>query len=141
MVFDTLGNALKSGVKKISNAIFVDKKLIDGIVKDIQKALIEADVSIELVFSLSQKIKKLAYDESIKGIDKKEQLITLIHDEIEHLLGEEKELKLSSKSSVMFVGLYGSGKTTTIAKLGFYYEDERLHFLGLMWIVQLQWIS
>ncbi len=133
MVFDTLGNALKSGVKKISNAIFVDKKLIDGIVKDIQKALIEADVSIELVFSLSQKIKKLAYDESIKGIDKKEQLITLIHDEIEHLLGEEKELKLSSKSSVMFVGLYGSGKTTTIAKLGFYYakRGRKVALLGL----------
>jgi len=133
MVFDTLGNALKSGVKKISNAIFVDKKLIDGIVKDIQKALIEADVSIELVFSLSQKIKKLAYDESIKGIDKKEQLITLIHDEIEHLLGEEKELKLSKKSSIMFVGLYGSGKTTTIAKLGFYYakRGRKVALLGL----------
>ncbi|MBT3642691.1 signal recognition particle protein [archaeon] len=133
MVFDTLGNALKSGVKKISNAIFVDKKLIDGIVKDIQRAMIEADVSIELVLSLSQKIKKLAYDESIKGIDKKEQLITLIHDEIEGLLGEEKELKLSKKSSIMFVGLYGSGKTTTIAKLGFYYakRGRKVALLGL----------
>ena len=62
-MLDKLGSALKSGIKKISNAIFVDKKLIDGIVKDIQKALIEADVNIELVFALSQKIKKLAYDE------------------------------------------------------------------------------
>ena len=65
MVLEKLGNALKMGVKKISNAIFVDKKLIDGIVKDIQRALIEADVNIELVFALSQKIKNLAYDESI----------------------------------------------------------------------------
>ena len=58
MVLEKLGSVLKGGIKKISNALFVDKKLIDGIVKDIQKSLIEADVNIELVFALSQKIKK-----------------------------------------------------------------------------------
>ncbi len=133
MVLDKLGSALKSGINKISNAIFLDKKLVDGIVKDIQKALIEADVNIELVFSLSQKIKKLAYDETIKGIDKKEQLIKLIHDEITLLLGERKELKLPKKASLMFLGLYGSGKTTTIAKLGFYYakRGRKVALLGL----------
>ncbi len=133
MVLDKLGSTLKSGIKKISNAIFVDKKLIDGIVKDIQKALIEADVNIELVFALSQKIKKLAYDETIKGIDKKEQLVKLIHDEINALLGEKKELKLEKKASIMFLGLYGAGKTTTIAKLGFYYakRGRKVALLGL----------
>ena len=133
MVLDKLGSALKGGVKKISNAIFVDKKLIDGIIKDIQKALIEADVNIELVFALSQKIKKLAYDETIKGIDKKEQLVKLIHDEIASLLGTKKEIKLPKKASMMFVGLYGAGKTTTIAKLGFYYakRGRKVALLGL----------
>ena len=133
MVLDKLGSTLKSGIKKISNAIFVDKKLIDGIVKDIQKALIEADVNIELVFALSQKIKKLACDETIKGIDKKEQLVKLIHDEINALLGEKKELKLEKKASIMFLGLYGAGKTTTIAKLGFYYakRGRKVALLGL----------
>jgi signal recognition particle subunit SRP54 len=133
MVLDKLGSALKSGVKKISNAIFVDKKLIDGIVKDIQKALIEADVNIELVLKLSQKIKKLAYDETIKGIDKKEQLIKLIHDEIKILLGDKQDLKLQKQTSIMFLGLYGSGKTTTIAKLGHYYakRGRKVALLGL----------
>ena len=56
-MLDKLGAALKSGVKKISNAIFIDKKLVDGIVKEIQRALIEADVNVELVFNLSKKIK------------------------------------------------------------------------------------
>jgi signal recognition particle subunit SRP54 len=132
-MLDKLGSALKSGVKKISNAIFVDKKLIDGIVKEIQRALIEADVNVELVFALSQKIKKLAYDETIKGIDKKEQLVKLIHDEISLLLGEKKELKLPKKASIMFMGLYGAGKTTTIAKLGFYYakRGRKVALLGL----------
>ncbi|MCR4285100.1 MAG: signal recognition particle receptor subunit alpha [archaeon] len=133
MVLERLGSALKDGIKKISNAIFVDKKLIDGIVKDIQKSLIEADVNIELVFALSQKIKKLAYDEKIRGIEKKEQLVKLIHDEILYLLGEKTELKLPKKAKLMFLGLYGAGKTTTIAKLGFYFakRGRKVALLGL----------
>jgi len=133
MVLEKLGSALKDGVKKISNAIFVDKKLIDGIVKEIQKALIEADVNIELVLQLSQKIKKLAYNENIKNIDKKEQLIKLIHDEIKNLIGNKQELKLQKQTSIMFLGLYGVGKTTTIAKVGFYYakRGRKVALLGL----------
>ncbi|NPE26390.1 signal recognition particle protein [Methanococcoides sp. SA1] len=134
MVLEKLGGALKSGIKKISNAILVDKKLIDGIIKDIQKSLIEADVNIELVFALTQKIKKIAYDESIPNIDKKEQLVTLIHDEILQILGgEQRELKLPKQASIMFLGLYGAGKTTTIAKLGFYYakRGRKVALLGL----------
>ena len=133
MVLDKLGSSLKSGIKKISNAIFVDKKLIDGIIKDIQRSLIEADVNIDLVFALSQKIKKLAYDESIRGIDKKEQLVKLIHDEILILLGEGKELKLPKKATIMFLGLYGAGKTTSISKLGFYWakRGRKVALLGL----------
>jgi len=132
-MLDKLGSALKSGIGKISNAILVDKKLIDGIIKDIQRALIEADVNVELVFALSQKIKKLAYNENIKGIEKKEQLIKLIHDEIALLLGKKKGLKLPKKASIMFLGLYGAGKTTTIAKLGFYYakRGKKVALLGL----------
>jgi signal recognition particle subunit SRP54 len=134
MVLEKLGKVLKSGVKKISNAIFLDKKLVDGIVKDIQKALIEADVNIELVLKLSKQIKKLAYDETIKGIDKKEQLVKLIHDEILIILGGKKqELKLPKKASIMFLGLYGAGKTTTISKLGLYYakRGRKVALLGL----------
>lgn len=134
MVLEKLGSSLKSGIKKISNAIFLDKKLIDGVIKDIQKSLIEADVNIELVFALSKKIKKIAYDESIPSIDKKEQLVKLIHDEILLILGgEQKELKLPKNASMMFLGLYGAGKTTTIAKLGFYYakRGRKVALLGL----------
>lgn len=133
MVLDKLGNALKSGVKKISNAIFIDKKLIDPVIKEIQRALIEADVNVQLVFELSQKIRKLALDENIKGVDKKEQLVKLIHDQILILLGESKELKLKKKTKIMLLGLYGSGKTTTISKLGFYYakRGKKVALLGL----------
>lgn len=134
MILEKLGSTLKSGIKKITNAIFLDKKLIDAIIKDIQKSLIEADVNIELVFALTQKIKKIAYDETIQNIDKKEQLIKLIHDEILLILGgRQHELKLPKQASIMFLGLYGAGKTTTIAKLGFYYakRGRKVALLGL----------
>jgi len=135
MVLEKLGNAIKSSFTKISNAIFLDKKLVDGIIKDIQRALIEADVNVELVFQLSQKIKKVAFDENIKGIDKKEQLVKLIHDELEKILTSKKssELKLSKKSSIVFLGLYGAGKTTTISKIGLYYakRGRKVALLGL----------
>tara|TARA_Y100000310_G_C20681665_1_gene816346 strand:+ start:1462 stop:2823 length:1362 start_codon:yes stop_codon:yes gene_type:complete len=132
-MLEKLSSALKKGVKKITNAIFVDKKLIDEVIKEIQRALIEADVNVELVFQLSQKIKKLALDENIKKVDKKEQLIKLIHDEIEKLLGKGKELKIKKKTKILFLGLYGSGKTTTISKLGFYYakRGKKVALLGL----------
>ncbi len=132
-MLDKVGNALKTGIRKISNAITIDKKLVDEIIKDLQRSLIEADVNVELVFELSQKIRKLALDEEIKGIEKKEQLVKLIHDQIEILLGEGKELKLNKKDKILLLGLYGSGKTTTISKLAFYYSKrgKKVAVLGL----------
>lgn len=123
-MLEKISEAITGGIKKITNSVFVDKKLIDGIIKDLQRALIEADVNVELVFNLSKKIRELAIDESIKGVDKKEQLIKLIHDQIRILIGEGKEIKLGKKEKILLLGLYGSGKTTTISKLGFYFAKR-----------------
>jgi signal recognition particle subunit SRP54 len=123
-MLEKLSNTLITGIKKLANSIFVDKKLIDGIIKDLQRALIESDVNIELVLKLSQEIRQIAIDEKIKEIEKKEQIITLIHQRIKQIIGEGKQLDLGKKTKVMLMGLYGSGKTTTIAKLGFYFAKR-----------------
>jgi len=121
MVLDKIGSAFKDALSKITGAIFVDKKLIDSIIKDIQRALLEADVNVELVFELSKKIREAAISEK-STLEKKEQLIKLIHDELVSILGKEKkELEIKKGAKIMFLGLYGSGKTTTIAKLANYY--------------------
>jgi signal recognition particle subunit SRP54 len=132
-MLEKISEALTTGIKKITNAIFVDKKLVDSVIKDLQRSLIEADVNVELVFQLSKKIKEIALDESVKGIDKKEQLIQLIHDQIELIIGKGKELDVKKKAKVLLLGLYGSGKTTTISKLGFYYakRGKKVCALGL----------
>lgn len=132
-MLEGITDAIKNSVKKITNSIFVDKKLVDAIIKEIQRALIEADVNVELVFSISENIKKVALDESIKGIDKKEQLIKLIYDQLKLIAGEGKELQIKKNTRVLLLGLYGAGKTTTISKLAFYYakRGKKVCVLGL----------
>jgi signal recognition particle subunit SRP54 len=123
-MFGKLGEALKKATDSIARAIFVDKKLIDSIVKDLQRALIEADVNIKLVKELSDKIRKEA-EKKVKGIEKKEQIIKILHDQLLEMLGGEKaELKLKKRDKIMLLGLYGCGKTTTIAKLANYYTKR-----------------
>lgn len=134
-MLERLGEALKKATDKISNAIFLDKNLVDTIVRELQRALIEADVSIILVKKISETLKKVAYDEKIKGIEKKEHLIKTLHDELLKILGEKKELKLKEKgqTKIMLVGLYASGKTTTVAKIGNYFQKrgKKVALVGL----------
>ena len=124
-MLERLGEVIKKATDKIANALFLDKDLVDSIVRDLQRALIEADVNVVLVKELSDKIKKSALDERIKGVEKKEHLIKILHDELLKILGEHKELKLKpGKNVIMLLGLYGSGKTTTISKLGNYFAKR-----------------
>lgn len=132
-MLESIGNAIKKGIDKISSAIFVDQALIDSIIKDLQRALIMADVNVSLVKELSEKIRKES-QKNIKDIEKKEQLIKLLNDEIINIIGKEKkELTLDKKEKLLFIGLYGTGKTTTISKVGTYYKKRgrKVAFLGL----------
>lgn len=123
-MLNKLGDILKQTLNKLAGAIFIDKQLIDNICKELQRSLYEADVDVKIVQSLIDKIKKES-QKNIPGIDKKEHLIKLIYDEIVKILGDtEKEVKIDKKkrpSKILLVGLYGCGKTTTAAKLAFYY--------------------
>ena len=123
-MLEKLSNVLKKTTDKIANAIFLDKNLVDSIVKDLQRALIEADVNVSLVLELTKKIKQAALGERIKGIEKKEHIIKLLHDELISILGQSREIKLQKKNTFLFVGLYGQGKTTTISKIASYYAKR-----------------
>lgn len=123
-MLDKLSSALKRITDKIANAIFLDKAIVDGVVKDLQRALIEADVNVRLVLEITQKIKQTALDERIGGLEKKEHIIKLLHDELIKLLGESREIKLGKSNRFLMLGLYGQGKTTTIAKLASYYAKR-----------------
>ena len=89
-MLEGIGNALKKSMDKISSAIFVDKALVESIVKELQRALIMADVNISLVKEISERTRK-GGEEHVKGIDKKEHLIKLLNDELENIVGKEKK--------------------------------------------------
>lgn len=124
-MLDRLGNSLKAALKKLASAVFVNRKVIDELVKDLQRALLGADVDVELVFQLSERIRERAKKEPPVGLSKREQLIKIVHDELSELLGKGKKIDIKKRPhKIMFVGLYGTGKTTSIAKLAFYYAKR-----------------
>jgi signal recognition particle subunit SRP54 len=132
-MLDSLSKTLKKTTDKIANAVFLDKNLVDSIIKDLQRALVEADVNVQLVLSITQEIKSAALDERISGIEKKEHIIKLLHDKLISILGTSREITLSKQNTFMFVGLYGAGKTTTIGKIASYYSKRghKVATLGL----------
>ncbi len=115
-----LGKSLTNTMKKLAGMTVIDEKTIKEVVKDIQRALIQSDVNISLVLNLSKKIEDRALNEKPpKGITPREHVITIVYEEMVNLLGSEPhELEINDKPfKIMFLGLQGSGKTTTIGKL------------------------
>jgi signal recognition particle subunit SRP54 len=127
MVLDKLGSSLRDTLSKVAKAVFVDEKLINELVKDIQRALLQADVNVQLVFELSNTIKeKIKKEETPPGLTKKEHLINIVYDELTNFLGKEAyEIDTTKKpTKIMLVGLFGNGKTTTAAKLAKFYQKR-----------------
>jgi signal recognition particle subunit SRP54 len=136
MVLDKLGDSLKGTLKKIANSIFVDDKLINELVKDIQRALLQADVNVQLVFDLTTKIKeRIKKEETPGGLTKKEHLINIVYEQLVEFLGKEQQkIEIKEKPfKIMLVGLFGSGKTTTAGKLASYFSKRgnKVALLGL----------
>jgi signal recognition particle subunit SRP54 len=115
-----LGKSLTNTMKKLAGMTVIDEKTIKEVVKDIQRALIQSDVNINLVLKLSKRIEDRSLNEKPpKGITPREHVITIVYEEMVNLLGSEPhELDINNKPfKIMFLGLQGSGKTTTIGKL------------------------
>ena len=127
MVLEKLGNSLKNTLSKIAKSMFVDEKLINELVKDIQRALLQSDVNVKLVFDLTNNIReRIKSEETPKGLTKKEHLINIVYDELVNFLGKEAyKLEIKEKPfKIMLVGLFGSGKTTTSGKLARYFTKR-----------------
>ncbi|WP_342274522.1 signal recognition particle protein [Spiroplasma endosymbiont of Phycita roborella] len=100
---------------------------MEATIKEFRLILLEADVNFRVVKTLTNEIINKAKGEFIKeGLDQKEMLIKIIHDELTKIMGTKNvELDLSTNPTViMIVGLQGSGKTTTISKLAKLLTDK-----------------
>ncbi len=124
MAMEKLGASLKNVLKKIANASHVDQDLVKELVRDIQRALLQADVNVQLALKLTKAIEKRALTEKPKpGQNSKSHVINIVHEELVNMLGQKREMG-TTKQVIMMVGLYGNGKTTTTGKLARYYKKK-----------------
>ena len=125
----TLSEELIKVVKKIKGAPLIDEKTLKEVIRDIQRALLKADVSVDLVFKISENIKDRVLSAEIPpGFSKRDVLLKAVYEELISLLGGEsipEVLPPKDKAyTIMLVGLQGSGKTTSAAKLAWFYSNK-----------------
>ncbi|MCD6470336.1 signal recognition particle protein, partial [Candidatus Bathyarchaeota archaeon] len=128
MVLEKLGSSLYGALKKLFGASVVDEAAVKELIRDLQRALLQADVNVKLVFDLSRKIEERALKEEVPpGISRKEHVIKVVYEEITRLLGEKPvplRVTPGKRNVFMLVGIQGSGKTTTAAKLARYFQKR-----------------
>ncbi|MGC8816266.1 MAG: signal recognition particle protein Srp54 [Candidatus Hadarchaeum sp.] len=127
MVLEQLGKALHGALQKITRAAHVDERAVKELVREIQRALLQADVNVELVLDLTKRIEKRALEEKLPpGMSRKEHVIKIVYEELSAFLGKPAPLQLEAGRSkvLLMVGLQGSGKTTSVAKLAAYFKKR-----------------
>lgn len=124
MVLDQLGKSLRGVLQKIAGSSAVDEALIAEVVRDIQRALLQSDVNVQLALELTQRVKKRAKDEKPPaGASVRDFLIRIIYDEVRGILGKDRPFDLHPKK-ILLAGLFGQGKTTTAGKLARYFQKK-----------------
>ena len=128
LVLDNLGKSLNAALKKLFGASVIDEELVKELVKSIQRALLVADVDVNLVMAITERVQKEALDESLpRGVSRREHVIRVVWDTLAYFLGEKAvplTISPGKPNLVMMVGIQGSGKTTTIGKLARYYQKR-----------------
>src|ERR687885_2800512 len=137
-MFDNLREGLRGALKKVVGASDINEELIDSICKDVQRSLLQSDVNVRLVISITQNLKQRALtEEPPKGLSRKDHIVTILYGELAKLLGYSGDViktidkaqenddpslampffKAGRQNVVLMLGIQGSGKTTVTAKL------------------------
>jgi signal recognition particle subunit SRP54 len=126
MVLDNLGSSLRGSLDKLSGKSRVSEEDIEEIVKEIQRSLLQADVDVSLVMELSGSIKERALEEEPPGgTTARDHVLSIVYEELVGLVGESTEIPLEEQT-ILLAGLQGSGKTTTSAKMAWWFSKKGL---------------
>jgi signal recognition particle subunit SRP54 len=130
MALDRLGSSLTGAIKKLFRAGVVDEAAVKELVRDIQRALLQADVNVKLVLDISKRIEDRALKEKVPpGISRREHVIKVVYEELTRFVGDKPvpiKMEPGKKKILMLVGIQGSGKTTHAAKLARYFLKKGL---------------
>ncbi|KAL6760898.1 subunit of the signal recognition particle [Haematococcus lacustris] len=131
MVLNELGKSLTKALASINAAPVIDEKVLDACLKEICTALLQSDVNVKQVMGLRNGVKKRVNIEQLAaGLNKQRVIEKAVFDELCAMLDsgitdtKKLELKKNKTAVVMFVGLQGSGKTTTCTKYAYHYKKK-----------------
>ncbi|MFB6136914.1 MAG: signal recognition particle receptor subunit alpha, partial [Halobacteriaceae archaeon] len=124
MVLDDLGSSLRSTLDDLRGKARITEEDVDDVVRQIQRSLLQADVDTALVMDLSDSIRERALEEEPPGgTTARDHVLRIVYEELVDLVGESTELPLESQT-IMLAGLQGSGKTTTAAKMAWWFSKK-----------------
>lgn len=125
-----LGKSLGDAVKRLLRLPIVDEKAIKELVKDLQRILLAADVNVNLVLEISKRVEERSLNEILPpGISRRDHVIKVLYEEITRFLGDKPAkltLEPAKTTTIMLVGIQGSGKTTSTVKLARFYQKRGL---------------
>ncbi|NHX34936.1 MULTISPECIES: signal recognition particle protein Srp54 [Halolamina] len=126
MVLDNLGSSLRGTMDKLRGKSRLDEDDVQEIVKEIQRSLLQADVEVDLVMDLSSNIEERALNEEPPGgTSARDHILKIVYEEMVEVVGDSTEIPLEPQT-IMLAGLQGSGKTTTAAKIAWWFAKKGL---------------
>jgi signal recognition particle subunit SRP54 len=134
MAENSLSSRMQMAMRRLTGRGFLTENDIDEMMREVRLSLLEADVNFKVVKTFTQNIKEQAVGEKIlKGLNPGQQVVKIVHDELKRVMGEDAEgirYNLQGLTTIMTIGLQGSGKTTAIGKLAvFIRKNEKKNVL------------
>lgn len=126
-MLDKLKTGLRQAIKKIVNSQVINEELIKELSRDIQRALLLADVNVKLVLEITKKLEQRSTVETIPpGLSRKDHVVKIVFEELQKLLGNESKLHIEKNkiNVILVLGIQGSGKTTITAKLSKFFTVQ-----------------
>ncbi len=137
-MFENLSNRFEEIFKSLKKKGSIDEASLDSAMRDIRRALLEADVALPIAKRFIEDVKKEAIGkEIIRSITPAQMITKIVNDQLIQILGSaspEFQINDNQVSSYLFAGLQGSGKTTTVGKIGNYLKsnyDKKILFVSL----------
>ena len=137
-MFENLSNRFEEIFKSLKKTGSIDEASLDSAMRDIRRALLEADVALPIAKRFIEDVKKEAIGkEIIRSITPAQMITKIVNDQLIQILGSaspEFQINDNQISSYLFAGLQGSGKTTTVGKIGNYLKsnfDKKILFVSL----------
>jgi signal recognition particle subunit SRP54 len=126
-MLDSLRDGLQNAISKLLKSNAVDEKAVKEFIRDLQRALIQADVNVRIALEVTERVQRRALEEKpAGGVTRKDQVVSVLYEELAGLLGKEGGVQLDKAKTTVIVmlGVQGSGKTTTTGKLARWFSKR-----------------